>query len=69
MGNLAGALGSAAAPASMATTFALPVVLMLGGVALLMIALAPIASELRLAVARSSESFRQWASRPRPGFT
>ena len=46
-----------------------PVVLMLGGVALLMIALAPIASELRLAVARSSESFRQWASRPRPGFT
>ena len=45
MGNLAGALGSAAAPASMATTFALPFVLMLGGVALLMIAPALIASE------------------------
>jgi len=45
LGNLAGALGSTASPTSMASTFVLPMVLLVGGVALLMVALVLVASE------------------------
>ena len=45
LGNLAAAVGSTASPTSMASTFVLPMVLLVAGVALLMIAFVMVASE------------------------